>query len=126
MKIRQSCSSFWLSRLYTVIISTHGNGVLSSSESFNTNQLAPCHHEEADLRLILHLVDMALKGSKKIMLRTVETDVLVLTVAFYSQIHADELWVAFGTGKNLRFIAVQSIVNILGESKAKAFPLHWL
>ncbi|KAH3800907.1 hypothetical protein DPMN_154550 [Dreissena polymorpha] len=34
----------------------------------------------------------------------------------------DELGVAFGAGKNLRYISVYAIVSRLGVNKARAFP----
>ena len=36
------------------------------------------------------------------MIRTVDTDVVVIAVAKFLQIGLEELWVAFGTGKNYR------------------------
>ena len=44
----------------------------------NLDGLSPCTHEEADTRLLLHAADCAQHGHKKIMLRTVDTDVVVL------------------------------------------------
>ena len=72
---------------------------------------------------MVHVADISYQGLKKIMLRTVDTEVLVLVVAIYPQIAVDELWIAFGAGKNLRYIAVHSIVRSLGESKCKALPV---
>ena len=51
---------------------------------------------------MVHVADISYQGLKKIMLRTVDTDVLVLAVAIYPQIAVDELWIAFGAGKKLR------------------------
>jgi len=48
------------------------------------------------------------------MICTVDTDVVVIAVAKFWQIGLEELWVAFGTGKNYRCIAVQQIVSSIG------------
>ena len=35
----------------------------------------------------------------------------------------DELWIAYGTGKRLRYIAVHSIALLIEREKAQALPL---
>ena len=45
------------------------------------SSLAPCNLEEADSWMILHLQDAVNVGYKKVILRTVDTDVVVLAVA---------------------------------------------
>ena len=62
--------------------------------------LSPCSHEEADTRLLLHAADAVQKGYRKLCLRTVDTDVVVLAIAMFHQINPDELWLAFGTASN--------------------------
>ena len=42
----------------------------------NVRQASDCNHEEADTRLILHSLHARQSGSKNIMIRTVDTDVL--------------------------------------------------
>ena len=105
-----------------LIVCTRGSDVVSSSETYDTSRLAPCTHEEADVKLMVHAADLSSQGHRRVMIRTVGTDVLVLAVAVYPQIEVDELWVAFGAGKNMRYIAVHSIVAFLGEAKATALP----
>ncbi len=62
----------------------------------DTSHLAPCDHEDADTRMILFLADAINEGFHKILLRTVDTDVVVLSVAAAARIDIQELWVAFG------------------------------
>ena len=57
--------------------------------------LVPCNHEKADSRMILHLKDAVNVGYKKMMLRTADTDVIVLAVAAIVDM---DIQVAFGTG----------------------------
>ena len=57
----------------------------------NTNQMASsfislCYHEEADTRVFLHINDMYLQGHSKIIIRTVDTDVLVLAVSVFERL----------------------------------------
>ena len=62
------------------IITTYEEKVLCNHET-DTTELAPCTHEEANSRMILHLEHMVNSGCTKIMLKTVDTDVVVLVVA---------------------------------------------
>ena len=55
---------------------------------------------------LLHVADAVQKGCKKVTIRTVDTDGVVLAVAAFSRIAPDELWVAFGVGQSFRFIAI--------------------
>lgn len=62
------------------IVTTNGSEVVCSPPQ-DTSLLAPCNHEEADTRMIFHLADAVSKGFQKILLCTVDTDVVVLSVA---------------------------------------------
>ena len=76
------------------IYSTIGTEVLCSLAAADVSSMAPCSHEEADTRLFVHVADAVRKGFQKVMVRTVDTDVVVLAIAMFNQIGADELWLA--------------------------------
>ena len=57
------------------------------------------------------------------MLRTVDSDVLVLAVSSVVLLENTELWVAFVTGKHLRYIPAHDIATTLGGEKARALPM---
>ena len=44
--------------------------------------IRPCNHEKADMRVIIIVFDSARKGSQKLLIRTVDTDILVLEIAY--------------------------------------------
>ena len=88
----------------------------------DTADLAPCTHEEADTRLLLHVKDAVNQGFTKVSIRTVDTDVVVLAVTAAEQLNMDELWVAFGSGKAFRFIAAHEIAQTLGPDKCRGLP----
>ena len=85
--------------------------------------LTPCNHEEADSRMILHAFDAVRCGFQRITIRTVYTDVVVLTLSCVRLINITELWLAFGTGKHLRFIPANEIANSLGPERLQALPM---
>ena len=103
-------------RLY----STDGDKVLSNPPSLCKERIQPCTQMEADGRLILHAADASSSGYKKIMIRTVDTDVVILAVAFFQQLNIEELWVAFGTRDALHYIPIHTIVAQLGRDKSMA------
>jgi hypothetical protein len=72
--------------------------------------------------MFLHAAHAASQGHRKIMLRTVDTDVVVLAVANMQQLPIDELWVAFGVGSAYRHIAIHTIATAIGCEKASALP----
>lgn len=105
------------------IISTLDENVLcNSTDHEDLTLLAPCNHEEADTRIILHAAEAVSTGHKRVLIRTVDTDVVVLAVTFALQIGSFELWLGFGTGKSFHYIPANMIANTLGLSKCKSLP----
>lgn len=84
--------------------------MLSTMVDADMTSLVPCSHEEADTRLLLHVADAVQKGFRKVYVRTVDTDVVVLAIAMFNQISPEELWIAFGTKSNFRYIPIHEVV----------------
>ena len=83
--------------------------------------LAPCSHEEADTRIFLHARNAAEEGSKVLMIKANDTDVLVITISALpalQHIGLQQLWMAFGRGQTLKWIPLQ--LHRTGK-KAKEF-----
>ena len=74
--------------------------------------------------MLFHAVGSANKGYRKIILLIVDTDVLVLAVSTVVSLEDTEIWVAFGTGKHLRYIPAHDIAKELGYEKALSFPMY--
>lgn len=78
-----------------------------------------CDHEEADTKIVIHLKDALDKGCSTCLVRTVDTDVVVISIGKYhsltSQHQTAAIWVAFGTGKNFMYLDVNAICQILGK-----------
>ena len=91
----------------------------------NTAKLAPCTHEEADTRIMMHVYDALSKGFQHILVRTVDTDVVVLAVAGVCKLGIRELWVAFGTGKDFRYIPAHEISASVGPTKSIGLPMFY-
>ena len=95
------------------VITTHNTDVLCINRQ-DVSGLAPCTHEEADTRILLHLEDAVRHGNTRVSMRTVDTDAVVLAVASAQCLNISELWIAFGAGKSFRFLACHEIARALG------------
>ena len=87
------------------------------------SNLAPCTHEEADTRLMIHALDASLRGHRRIKIRTNDTDVIVLALSVVSTLPVDEFWITYGAGKNVRHMPAHVVASSLGPSKASALPM---
>ena len=104
-----------------VILSTKDTQVITSNSNIDLHKLEPCTQEEADTRIFLHVKDATVSGHRNIMIRTVDTDVLVIAISMFMDLtDIDSLWIAFGIGKHFRYIAAHVIVARLGTEKASA------
>ena len=107
-----------------IIYTTHLNNVLSANSDLNesNNEIDPCNHEEAYTRALLHAAHAARNGHRKVVLRTVDTDVVVLAIFQMHNLQLLELWLEFGVGKRHRVIPAHSITVRIGSEKASALP----
>ena len=107
-----------------VVIITKGEQVLSSPPLDDVSFVAPCNHDEADTRILLHVLDATQSGFTKVGVRTVDTDVIAIGIGAFESIEGiEEFWVFFGTGVNRRVFAIHEIVSSLGSNRSGALPM---
>lgn len=107
-----------------IVISTFETNVICNQNAENLTSLSECNHEEADTRIFIHIKDASIKGYTKIMIRTVDTDVVVLAVYAMQQIHRlTEMWILFGVGKKTRYIPIHELCKVLTPEKCRVLPL---
>ena len=85
----------------------------SGSNRQDLSRLEPCIHEEADTRIMLHAKDSAVSGNERIIIRTIDTDIVVLSISIFHVVPVYKLWVAFGSGKHFRYLAVHDIATFI-------------
>ena len=56
---------------------------------------------------------------QRVMIKMVDTDVVVLAVALFSELKLNKLWIDFGSGQNQSYFPVHAISNSLGAEKSK-------
>jgi len=96
-----------------------GHGVVCNSDIDICN-LSPCTHEEADTRILLHAVECAMQEFNTVVIRTVDTDVMIIAISMFQHLGLSELWIAFGTGKNFHYVPIRDIVKEMGPTKARS------
>ena len=106
-----------------IVFPDFGQQVLCNPPPGDVSSLSPCNHEEADRRMMVHVADAVQKGLTKVLLRTVDTDVVVIAIAVSQPLNISELWIALGVGKNMRFLLVHEIASSLGPEKSKALSM---
>ena len=87
--------------------------------------MTDCTHEEADTRIVVHILHaIQVEEAKTVLVRTVDTDVLVILVGklhVLKEVQPElDLWLAFGMGRNILFISVNSI---LGKPRSTSLPV---
>jgi len=106
------------------LVVNDGEAVLCLPRQVDESSLTPCGHEEADLRIMLHVTHTAMHDHSRIQVRTVDTDVVVLAMRLAQVLpYVDKPWITCGMGKNYRYIPAHEIAASLGPQKARALPV---
>ena len=105
------------------VYSTLGSMVVCAPNREDRSSIEPCSHEEADSRIVLHLCDAGTRGHQKIMVRTGDTDVVVIIVSALQNIPVTEVWISFGVGRHHRYIAAHEIAHAMGPCKARSLAM---
>ena len=105
-----------------LIISTNMENVVSNRHH-DISGLQPCNHIEADTRILLHLSHAASQGHEIALVRTVDSDVVVLAIHWFESLGLSELWICFGSGKKIRDIPIHVLSAQLGDARCKALLL---
>ena len=106
-----------------LLVSSYNETVLSSSAIFSLDcdNLVPCNHEEADTRIFLHVKHTASQFSK-VLIKSVDTDVVVLAISLFDKLNVSELWIQFGVEKSLKNIPVHEVALSIGSPQCHALP----
>ncbi len=112
---------------YKVIINYNNNtGESVVSRGCANASLSTCDHEEADTRICVHVQDALRSGARRVLVRTVDTDVIVVLAGIYftlKDMYQDaDIWVGFGTGKHYKCYSINSICQNFGKQRSRALP----
>ena len=93
------------------------------NSSLKKLNIEPCNHEEADTRLLLHVLDGANSGIKKVSIITVDTDVVVIALRHFFTLNLEELWIEFGVDKYRRYIPIHTCAETFGRKLCSSLTL---
>ena len=105
------------------IYATDETNVLCSLADADLDNVVPCSQEEADTRVFFHASDAVNKGYRKLSVRTVDTDIVILAIFMFNEIKLEELWLAFGTGSNFRYIPIHEVVVSMDPRVCTTLPM---
>ena len=72
---------------------------------------------------MVHILDAASCGHRRIRIRINDTDVVVVPISVAITVPTNELWITYGSGKNVQNIPAHSIAMLLGPDKASTLPM---
>lgn len=97
--------------------------VRSSKTTTDLTQLKATH-EEADTRLVLHVVQSQFNT---VVVSSRDTDVLMLLVSNFPRVQCERLWMLSGTAKKRRYIPIDAVFsNLPRDSATNLLPFHAL
>ena len=80
--------------------------------------VSPCLREEADTRIFVHARDAAIEGSKALVTKANDTDIVQTLRPQLQEIGVDTLWTAFGHGVGMKWIPIHELLNAIGPAGA--------
>ena len=107
----------------TTLVVTKGDGILTNDSVLESDlSISSCSPEEADQKLVRHMLQCVRSGIQKIVVRTVDSDVIMLLFAYRHEggNFSSNVFVWFGTGTNTTFYNINGIALGLGEETCKA------
>ena len=102
------------------MVATDDENVVSNRD-IDMSSLMPCNFEEDDERIFVHLKHASSRYSR-FLIKTVDSDVVVIAISIFLKVPLRELWIEFGAGKSLKFIPIHEVAASLGPEKSYALP----
>ena len=96
--------------------------VICNDNQKSLEAVSPCPHEEADTRIFVHARDATIEGSKALVIKANDTDIVVIAVSVLPQLQeigVETLWTAFGHGVGMKWIPFHELLNAIGPTRAR-------
>ena len=107
----------------TVIVTT--GEVAQSNQVVDLEDPAPCTHEEADTRMLVHARHAVVEGNKVLLIKANDTYVVVIAVYVYPslvELGREKMWIVFGIRATIRWIPLHDVVSKNGPRRAAGIP----
>ena len=93
-----------------------------SNHTISLEGVSPCSHEEADTRICVDARHAAQEGSKSLLVNASDTDIIVIAISAMPTLQAiglQQLWIAFGQGRTMRWILAHELYRSIGHEKGR-------
>ncbi|KAJ8680645.1 hypothetical protein QAD02_016432 [Eretmocerus hayati] len=100
-----------------------------SSKQSDLDILQNDHIEEADSRIILHVFHACSEGTEKILVKSSDTDIVVLLLHYWRTFEEKglkELWMLIGAASKKRYLPLHDLAKKCGPICLVLIPLHHL
>ena len=112
-----------------MLVVTYKNTSLTSEPScLELDQhlpVRPCEAEEADQRLVRHTLNLVLNGYESILVRTIDTDVLVLLISHIGQIELGDVNIYAYLINSDKYYDIRGIIHKLEAGICRALPFFY-
>lgn len=91
-----------------------------SNHTISLDGVTLYNHE--DTKIFMHAKHAVAEGNKALMIKANDTDVLVIAVSVLpalKEFGLEKLWLAFGQGRNLRWITIHNLITSVGPEKTR-------
>ena len=107
-----------------ILVATYEQSILTNvDEVFNEVNISHCTSEEADQRIIRHVLNLSRYADyESILVCTHDTDVFMLLLANSQPTNGINLVCQFGFGSEKKYFSINEIAQTVGEHKCKALP----
>ena len=82
------------------------------SHTISLEIVSPCSHQAADTRVFVHVMHAAQGDSKSLLVNASDIDILLIAISVMQTLQViglQQLWIAFGQGRNMRWIPAHEL-----------------
>ena len=87
--------------------------------------IRPCETEEADQRLVKHTLNLINNGYKNVLVRTIDTDVLVSLILYIGKVELDDIEIHAYLVNSDRYYNIKQIIRELRSDIFLALPFFY-
>ena len=95
------------------------------AQSWTQVSVRPCEVEEADQRLVRHILNLINNSYKNTLIHLVDTDVLVLLISYIGQVELSDIEIRAYLINSDRYYKIKEIIQELGSDIFLALPLFY-
>ena len=107
------------------IVTTRLSHVESNCNTHTIN-LQPCNHEEVDGHMVVHLIDASKRAVKRVLVATVDTDVVAVLIYHFFFFKFEALWVEMGVGQQRRWLPIHTYAQLLTNEVCQGLPFLYV